>query len=694
MAFQTEMKDFVMLHDLEEPKLEQKVSKKAGKRSGKKIENHVPLALMFQIKSMVGKKMKRKTLKVEIPEKDMIEFSDSSDSDNEEGFSTPTEKPTILSVSDKEFEGKVGGGAVCFSDDTDEEATDDGYISPDEETTIEERELVEYEERKKREIYGYRNVMEANVKGTNFPNQVDLGTRVTKSFKDLKKVIQLVIGQTQSGKTGGMNEVILQYIQENDIPIENIYIIAGLSSKDWLEQTKSRFPEIIKGNIFHNPEISTKFKKHVEGKKNVLVLIDETHMASKKDQTMSKVFRDLGWKLDYMLKNDIKLVQFSATPDGMVFALKNKKWPAERYQVHIMEPGNNYFGAKEMMVRGQVKQFRDIYGRNKSGNFSSSDAQEYINDNIREILVSTLEKFGKENPKYLIFRINGGKEEKYEENIRNTLRTLPGKESFGEIHYYTMDGDIENLCEFLSTPPENFTFVFIKEKMRCSQTLVKQNIGVMVERYRPSPNDSVIIQGFLGRLCGYNEHDVIVYTNLESIQKSQQLWETRYSKESIEKTSWNSNTTKTKCGKTINVPVINDYVQMVGTSTEDDETPINNKRVPVIIEGFTGEEIIFSTKKLKEKLAFINEVLDSDKYKKLHHFINHSTTKRVQITQPKTQSSYKKHIIEVVKASSTNSPYSVDLQEEHKSKNNWQLFIDNREKRLCFVIWSIDKELY
>ena len=52
------------------------------------------------------------------------------------------------------------------------------------------------------------------------------------------------------------------------------------------------------------------------------------------------------------------------------------------------------------------------------------------------------------------------------------------------------------------------------------------------------------------------------------------------------------------------------------------------------------------------------------------------------------------HIKDVVNASINNTPYSVDLSKKNKDKNNWQLFIDNREKRLCFVIWSINQELY
>ena len=85
---------------------------------------------------------------------------------------------------------------------------------------------------------------------------------------------------------------------------------------------------------------------------------------------------------------------------------------------------------------------------------------------------------------------------------------------------------------------------------------------------------------------------------------------------------------------------------------------------------------------------------NNETYTKLFNFINNPQVVCAQISQPNTNSSYKKHITDVVNASITNTPYSVDLVEKYKDKNNWQLFIDNREKRLCFVIWSINEELY
>ena len=82
-------------------------------------------------------------------------------------------------------------------------------------------------------------------------------------------------------------------------------------------------------------------------------------------------------------------------------------------------------------------------------------------------------------------------------------------------------------------------------------------------------------------------------------------------------------------------------------------------------------------------------IKDNETYTKLLNFINTTNVHCIQITQPKTDSSYKKHITDVVNASITNTSYSVDLSQDSKDKNNWQMFIDNREKRLCFVIWSV-----
>lgn len=134
------------------------------------------------------------------------------------------------------------------------------------------------------------------------------------------------------------------------------------------------------------------------------------------------------------------------------------------------------------------------------------------------------------------------------------------------------------------------------------------------------------------------------------------------------------------------------HIQNLETISQLDTT---NKRIPIIIHGLNETDIIFTTNKRKEKIEYVLSILNNNEtYTKLFNFINNPDVVCAQISQPNTNSSYKKHITDVFNASITNTPYSVDLVEKYKDKNNWQLFIDNREKRLCFVIWSINEELY
>ena len=411
-----------------------------------------------------------------------------------------------------------------------------------------------------------------------FENQQATALAAVEIFKIRSKVIQVVVGRTQSGKTGCMLEFIKLFITENMIPIENIYLITGLSSKDWEIQCKGRFPDCLNKNIYHNGQM-TRFYNDVQGKKNVLVLVDEAHLACLKKQTMNTIFKELNWKLDFMMENDIKFIQFSATPDGILFALNQPKWPKDHYHVHTMESGNGYYGAPQMLQNDQLRLFKNIIGRNKKGEWLSDP--NVIYDNIQEILDAQLSF---PQPRYMVFRILGGYDQFYQDNIITTINTrlsLQQQMLFDtNIRTFCMEGNVENINALLYTTPSKHTIIFIKEKMKCAQTLehkitdkthivtthnVKHNIGVMIERWSKSVdanrgNDSFIIQGLLGRLCGYNQHDVICFTNLSSVEKYEELFITNFDEELVNSIGWNSNSTRgntsglTKTKITFNAP--------------------------------------------------------------------------------------------------------------------------------------------
>ena len=113
----------------------------------------------------------------------------------------------------------------------------------------------------------------------------------------------------------------------------------------------------------------------------------------------------------------------------------------------------------------------------------------------------------------------------------------------------------------------------IKEKLKCANTLQnKQNIGVMIERWKEMANDSLVIQGLLGRCCGYLNHSIICYTNIESIRKYEDLFDSRFAEEELDKICWNSNTTiGSKTGGTRSKPNINDAGERIPEVEEEIE---------------------------------------------------------------------------------------------------------------------------
>ena len=236
-----------------------------------------------------------------------------------------------------------------------------------------------------------------------------------------------------------------------------------------------------------------------------------------------------------------------------------------------------------MNERQQLKQVKDIYGRDRGGNWISDETREECIGNIVEILRDQLSF---QEPRYLLVRIRGGiPEQKYHENFFESIESLSLDEQdlFEERHRhrrYDMRGNVDDISVLLFTPPKKHTIVFVKEKMKCAQTLeyvdidektgkatthqVKHNIGVVVERKRlggkEDQNDSFAIQGFLGRLCGYDPHNCICYTNMKSYEKYEQLFDSNFDPAALKRVSWNSNTTSGKGnGKGTNAqPNIND----------------------------------------------------------------------------------------------------------------------------------------
>jgi len=223
------------------------------------------------------------------------------------------------------------------------------------------------------------------------PNQKKCGQNILHKFYDLLQLTMLLaIGLTQSGKTGVMCACIREFIKSDilePIPSEHIFIITGLSSKEWKKQTKNRLPQNIQENVLHRNELKTKFKEQLAGKKNVLIMIDEVQIAAGYRQTISKVFEELNLNnIQHLLENDIKIIEFSATPNGTFYDLE--EW-GDNATCLKLDAGRGYIGCRELLHQNRIKQCQSLCNND---------------DALKELLID-IKQFP--NPRYHIIRTKG-----------------------------------------------------------------------------------------------------------------------------------------------------------------------------------------------------------------------------------------------------------------------------------------------
>tara|TARA_B100000405_G_scaffold289934_1_gene239654 strand:+ start:100 stop:1674 length:1575 start_codon:yes stop_codon:yes gene_type:complete len=347
-----------------------------------------------------------------------------------------------------------------------------------------------------------------------YSNQQRTADNVRKAFEENEDLLYVLVAAfTQSGKTGAMIALIKYYVVNGLVSPENVIIITGLSDVLWKEQTKDRCPEIIHSNVFHLNNLNGTFKNVVRGKKDVLILIDELHIACEagdRPQTLAKVFDDIGLSNpDYCYENNIKFVEFSATP-GKV--LRDRKTTKERFYIIKDTPPTNYVGPRQLLTNGQLRPITDL--------------TDHMN-------VTRLMKFIKDiyghDYKYHFIRLptKTVKQEKVMEYVRR-ISTNFGNMFDNTVMEFHGNGNIDTLDVLLGNKPTKHTFIFLKNMIGCAKTIEdKQHIGVWFSRYVKKSNGSTVIQDL--RLTGYDvPSDVYIFCDVDIVRNYLEWWDSNF----------------------------------------------------------------------------------------------------------------------------------------------------------------------
>jgi hypothetical protein len=342
-----------------------------------------------------------------------------------------------------------------------------------------------------------------------FPNQIQFGKQIAAAFQMPGIYSILAVALTQSGKTGSMLSAIQQ------VPHDHAFIITGLSSVDWMEQTRARFPAKYRDCIFHRNQLHH-FAIRVKSLTNVLIIIDENQIAFKERQTIHNTFVSAGiMELSDLIKKQVRIVHFTATPNNT-----NDFMESDFATVVQMKQDHTYVSAFDLLDQGRILEYKDLCGAIQGEDYSKLDWKhptDYSVDPLVFDRIAEIAPYLKE-PKYHIIRTSHSCY--HDLTILNFKQVFPNAVFLSETEFDVI------LDQVLQIKPSRHTFIFIKEKLRCAKTLQKDYLGILYERYTKKPKMDTILQGLVGRLTGYHKnHDAVVFSNPTLVRNYRDQWD-------------------------------------------------------------------------------------------------------------------------------------------------------------------------
>ena len=324
-----------------------------------------------------------------------------------------------------------------------------------------------------------------------YMNQRECANNILKEFNDNKRRAITLIALPQVGKTGTFLYTAIQAIlNPNDKQMflpENIYIITGLSDIYWLQQTKNDMTDELKNNVYHLntikkliPIIKTKINTRI------LLIIDECHIASSKDQTIDNLFSQLQIGEEnigdvyenFSSNNTVYFLNVSATPSAILYDMS--KW-GDNHCIVYLEPSSLYVGFQTFIDENRIESI--------DNNMISYD---FLNNKFKSIVSNRYMK-----PKYHIFRISG-----INQDNRSIIEKWAVKNNY-DVEYYDTENKNSNISidDLLDIKPKKHTFIIIKNFWRAGKRMNDSNIGVAYE-CNVDINFDVTAQGLIGRFCG------------------------------------------------------------------------------------------------------------------------------------------------------------------------------------------------
>lgn len=329
--------------------------------------------------------------------------------------------------------------------------------------------------------------------------------------------------EMQAGKTGVITTLIrlvLGNVKKLNIKPDRIFVITGMNDDAWKKQTRERMPKAIRDGIHHNKGL-TKIAaalKSLAGSEylsNVLIIIDESHIAAKmNNQPNKQIFQTLKelCPVDQWEARNIRIVTISATDPTKVLAINDSEMACTTVQLLT---DAHYQSIEKLKAANRIRYLEDF------GSVSTASG-------MKELKRCVVEDF-ESKPLYHIVRSKVGKMDDLETAIKAAFpdaRVIIW-DAASKAKKVDDDGSstatMDDINKVLKDEPTVMTFILLKNMFYASKTLEDKHVGIMYDRI--GSKDDTNLQSLIGRACGYGRSQkTIVYTSRQTIDNYISCW--------------------------------------------------------------------------------------------------------------------------------------------------------------------------
>jgi hypothetical protein len=350
-------------------------------------------------------------------------------------------------------------------------------------------------ERQLKQLQERLSLLSAPTKKGPESNQRLAAFKILRNFVSTKLRSGLLKANEQAGKTGTYHFVIRKMIEMNKV--DNVYILCGSAETELRNQCYKDIEEwhghaTYKANI--RCVFRTSFSHITMITKRTLIIIDESHLVERADQTLATFLSKHGLSMagtsESMVADQTYILSVDATPYAEESAMLNKMC-MPKFKV-ILQDGESYYGIKQYYEDGLIHPSFDMVSKG---------------DDFKRLLQ-------KYTQKYSLIRIRSENEDKpkmeqYAKDCGYDIVHFNSENDGKKSQIYITKKEADDHYEKYGTriisleeAPLKNTIVFINGKLRCGKRVPKKHIGFVWEAAAESKTD-VIRQSLLGRMCGY-----------------------------------------------------------------------------------------------------------------------------------------------------------------------------------------------